>query len=64
MNGRELGKDYLKELPKINMQTSRVVKANSEKTLSVKDPAEKARYKDYLNDIKANRASRVLESDE
>ena len=46
------------------MQTSRVVKANSEKTLSVKDPAEKARYKDYLNDIKANRASRVLESDE
>jgi hypothetical protein len=50
---KEVGNEYLKELPLIN-ENSRVVRSQSESTL-FRNISERTKYKDYLYDLKTSR---------
>ena len=63
MDAKEIGKNYLRELPTIN-QNSRIQKSRSTNTLVEADNNYKSRYIDYLQDLKTQRTTKTSKTDE
>ena len=63
-NPKQLGIEYLRQLPKINEGASRVKKSRSTNTLIEVDNHHKSRYVDYLQDLKTQRSTRTSKTDQ